>query len=198
LKYIFIGGNKDLMISSKPASAGEINEQLSREEYDTFDDYLEIVLEFGYLTLFAECFPGAPIFILIVNSIELRSDIFKLGTVFKRPEVVRKRNIGSWNLLIQVIAMLSVFTNLLFTITHSEDVKGYVNNQGLSSSQTLTFFLLEHIVLIVIIFIRLGLSGTTKWVKLFLARRESKSKTGIWRRLVSTTEKKKQETPKDS
>lgn len=177
------------MLRGKEVNKKEIFEQIEMENYDTFDDYLEIVLEFGYLTLFAECFPLAPVFVLIVNSIELRSDIFKLATVYKRPNYIRKRNIGIWNLIIQVISTLSVFTNLLFTITYSEEtlLKSYISkaDEGLGKNQLLNFFVLEHLVLLVIIAIRLGISTSEGWVKLFLARRDYKSKANKWKGLFS-------------
>jgi anoctamin-10 len=152
----------------------DVLEQLNNQEYDSFDDYLEIVLEFGYLVLFAECFPLAPLMILITNTIELRSDIFKISTVFRRPSYIRKRNIGIWQLILKILSVISVFTNLLFTITFSDNsYKSYYGHK-LNAGQLLNFFLLEHFVFIVVVLIRVFISSEAKWVKLFLQRREFK------------------------
>ena len=45
------------------------------EEYDTFDDYLEMVLQFAYITLFSHAFPLAPLISIVHNLIEQRSDL---------------------------------------------------------------------------------------------------------------------------
>lgn len=45
------------------------------DEYDTFDDYLEMVLQFSYITLFSHVFPLAPIISIVHNLIEQRSDL---------------------------------------------------------------------------------------------------------------------------
>jgi hypothetical protein len=153
----------------------DVLEQKKSAEYEIFDDYLEIVLEFGFLVLFAECFPLAPIFILIVNNIEIRSDIFKLSTVFRRPMIVRKRNIGSWHLIFKILATMSVFTNMLFTFTFSDkSLHSYMGHDGMGASQLLQFFLLEHAVFLIILFIRVLIKDVPEWVDIFLKRREYK------------------------
>lgn len=153
----------------------DVLEQKNSAEYEIFDDYLEIVLEFGFLVLFAECFPLAPIFILIVNNIEIRSDIFKLSTVFRRPLIIRKRNIGSWHLIFKILATMSVFTNMLFTFTFSDNsLHTYMVYDGMLDGQLLKFFLLEHAVFLIILFIRVLISSVPEWVDIFLKRREYK------------------------
>lgn len=51
---------------------------------------------------------------------ESRSDIFKLEKVTKRPEVIMTNNIGSWTYVIEFIAVLSVFTNIIL-FTYASD-----------------------------------------------------------------------------
>jgi hypothetical protein len=152
----------------------DVLDQKNNTEYETFDDYLEIVLEFGFLVLFAECFPLAPIFILIVNNIELRSDIFKLSTVFRRPNIMLKRNIGSWHLIFKILATISVFTNMLFTFTFSDNsFQSYIGDD-MGASQLLKFFFLEHCVFIVILLLKVCINDVPYWVSIFLKRREYK------------------------
>ena len=184
-------GNKDLMRVGSNITVKDVLEQAESGEYDLFNEYLEIVLEFGYLVLFAECFPLAPLFVVVINNLELRSDIFKLSTIIRRPQCARKRNIGSWHLIFKFLAILSIFTNILITITYSEDtmLKSYVN-QGLGASQLLKFFVLEHLVFFVIILIRLLIKSQTYWVTLFLQRRDHNMKTFKWTKLINISKLK--------
>jgi len=41
-------------------------------KYEDFDDYLEIITNFGYITLFASAFPLAPLYTLLFHWIETK------------------------------------------------------------------------------------------------------------------------------
>ena len=70
---------------------------LSPPQYDgTFEDYLEMFIQFGYVILFSSAFPLAAVCALLNNVIEIRSDAFKLCAIFQRPFGQRARNIGTW------------------------------------------------------------------------------------------------------
>jgi hypothetical protein len=182
------------MLNNLQINRKDIFKQLNGKDYDTFDDYLDLVLEHGHLILFAECFPLAPIIVLIVNSIELRSDMLKLSTVYKRPQFIRKRNIGNWHLMIQFLSILAIFTNLIITINFKEDsdnIDLYTSTiqqqmeQNYDCDSIHNFFVLEHLVLIIIVLIRLCFSSKSKWVSLYLKRRNHKLKENKWKALFN-------------
>ena len=54
-----------------------------------FYEYLELVLQFGFVTIFVSAFPLAPLFALINNFFEIRFDAKKIITSFKRPVAQR-------------------------------------------------------------------------------------------------------------
>lgn len=49
-----------------------------------FGDYLEMLIQFGFVTMFVPSFPLAPLFALINNVIEIRLDAFKMITATRR------------------------------------------------------------------------------------------------------------------
>ncbi len=49
------------------------------------DDYNEMAIQFGYLTLFAAAFPAAPFAALLNNLVEARTDLVKLFKGMQRP-----------------------------------------------------------------------------------------------------------------
>ncbi|KAH9414543.1 Anoctamin-8 [Dermatophagoides pteronyssinus] len=53
--------------------------------HTTFDDYLEIIIQYGYIMLFATIFPLASLCAFLNNLIEIRTDAFKLCFVYQRP-----------------------------------------------------------------------------------------------------------------
>ena len=68
----------------------------------TFDDFLEMFIQFGYVTLFSSAYPLAGLCALLNNIIEIRGDAFKLCFVHKRPFGARVNSIGSWQVIIMV------------------------------------------------------------------------------------------------
>ncbi len=105
----------------------EPEKQFMLESYDEncTQDYNEISIQFGYITLFASATPFSPFFALISNYIECRSDGWKLLTVFRRPFCKDGEDIGSWEAIFQIFSFISIFTNVgiilytsdIFTVT---------------------------------------------------------------------------------
>jgi len=93
--------------------------QLSQEEeeskldqYDgVFAEYQEMVVQFGYVTLFAAAFPLTAALALINNMIEIRSDAYKLLMATQRPAPARAADIGTWMVILDIIATCSIMTN---------------------------------------------------------------------------------------
>ncbi|XP_029445238.1 anoctamin-10 isoform X2 [Rhinatrema bivittatum] len=77
----------------------------------TFDDYLELFLQFGYVSLFSCVYPLAAIFAVLNNVTELYSDALKMCRVFKRPFAEPSASIGVWQLAFETMSVISVVTN---------------------------------------------------------------------------------------
>jgi hypothetical protein len=63
---------------------------------DLYDDYLEIVVQFGYIIFLSTLFPLAAFFSLLNNLLEIRTDAFKLCMIYQRPFSQRVKDIGHW------------------------------------------------------------------------------------------------------
>ncbi|XP_057670023.1 anoctamin-5 isoform X2 [Diorhabda carinulata] len=105
-----------------------------------FPEYLEMVLQYGFVTIFVAAFPLAPFFALINNILEMRLDAQKLLTFYRRPVSQRVRDIGVWYRILDSIGTLSVVTNgfiIAFTsefiprlvyLTNHNNLENYLNN----------------------------------------------------------------------
>jgi len=185
-------GNYLENIRGQKISKEEIIRQVSSDPYNDYSDYLSIVLEFGNLVLFAEYFPLAPVYLLFFNNIEMRIDIISLCNFYRRPMPIRKRNIGSWKIILNIISCFGIFTNLFFSMFIKEDnislniLKLNVDEEKLNKdANTLYyFFLLEHLVVIIIAFINYLFENVSPWVKLYLERRDYQAKENKWKALI--------------
>ena len=63
---------------------------------DLYEDYLELVIQFGYIIFLSNLFPLAAFFSLLNNIIEIRTDAFKLCMIYQRPFSQRVKDIGHW------------------------------------------------------------------------------------------------------
>jgi len=79
----------------------------------TFDEYNEMVIQFGLVTLFATSFPLAPIFAVLNNMFEIRTDAIKFMTGYNRPNYRGAQDIGTWYLILEVLGVVAVITNCL-------------------------------------------------------------------------------------
>ncbi|CAH0698738.1 unnamed protein product [Spodoptera exigua] len=76
-----------------------------------FPEYLEMVLQYGFVTIFVAAFPLAPLFALINNVLEMRLDAKKFLTCYRRPVPQRVNDIGVWYRILDSIGKLSIITN---------------------------------------------------------------------------------------
>lgn len=76
-----------------------------------FPEYLEMVLQYGFVTIFVAAFPLAPFFALINNVLEMRLDAKKFLTCYRRPVPQRVNDIGVWYRILDSIGKLSIITN---------------------------------------------------------------------------------------
>ncbi|XP_030900773.2 LOW QUALITY PROTEIN: anoctamin-4 [Melopsittacus undulatus] len=88
--------------------------------YGLFDEYLEMILQFGFTTIFVAAFPLAPLLALLNNIIEIRLDAYKFVTQWRRPLASRAKDIGIWYGILEGIGILSVITNA-FVIAVTSD-----------------------------------------------------------------------------
>nr|XP_050845862.1 anoctamin-4 [Vespula vulgaris]XP_050845863.1 anoctamin-4 [Vespula vulgaris]XP_050845864.1 anoctamin-4 [Vespula vulgaris]XP_050845865.1 anoctamin-4 [Vespula vulgaris] len=85
-----------------------------------FDEYLEMVLQYGFVTLFVAAFPLAPLFALLNNIAEIRLDAYKMVKESRRPLAERVADIGAWYGILRGVTYVAVVSNA-FVIAYTSD-----------------------------------------------------------------------------
>ncbi|CAH3023696.1 unnamed protein product [Porites evermanni] len=106
-------------------------------EHYMFWEYLEVVLQFGFVTMFVAAFPLAPLFALLNCAIELRVDAVNFVCQFRRPIADRAQDIGAWYRIMEGIANLSVLVNAFVLAFTSEFIPRLVYRNSYSADGTL-------------------------------------------------------------
>uniref|UniRef100_A0A7N8XBH8 Anoctamin n=1 Tax=Mastacembelus armatus TaxID=205130 RepID=A0A7N8XBH8_9TELE len=106
----------------------ELNRTMQRYEKDHFlgpfvglsPEYMEMIIQFGMVTLFVASFPLAPLFALLNNIIEIRLDAKKFVTELRRPIAVKAKDIGIWYNILRGLSKVAVIVNA-FVISFTSD-----------------------------------------------------------------------------
>ncbi|CAB1106693.1 unnamed protein product [Ectocarpus sp. CCAP 1310/34] len=95
-----------------------------KETYDvmlgTFKDYAEMIIQFGYATLFVAAYPLSCLMALVNNYIEIRIDAWKLCQVSRRPEPRGAEDIGTWYTILTIMSSMAVVSNSAIVAFTSE------------------------------------------------------------------------------
>ena len=113
-----------------------------------FKEYLEMVIQYGFITIFATAFPPASIFALLNNFLEIRLDAKKILELHRRPVAQKVRSIGVWFRIMEIVGWISIITNALIIALTSEFIPKAVYMYHYSQDQSLAGFVdfsLSHI-----------------------------------------------------
>ena len=61
-----------------------------------FSEYIELLVQFGYLSLFSCVYPLTAVLLLINNVTEIRTDAYKICKLFRKPFYAPVANMGVW------------------------------------------------------------------------------------------------------
>ncbi|XP_038860569.1 anoctamin-9 [Salvelinus namaycush] len=79
--------------------------------FSLFNEFLEMVLQFSFTTIFVAAFPLAPLLALINNIFEIRLDAIKMVSLERRLVSKKTNDIGIWTKVLEAIGVLAVIAN---------------------------------------------------------------------------------------
>lgn len=131
-----------------PGEAERFESELELEEYEgTFDDYSEIVLQMGLVSMFTLGWYVVPFLGILEVLLQIRVDAYKLTAQTRRPDPMPAESVGSWGLLMESMGLLAVYANAGIIVFTTRSFDRYHLVQRL-----LIFFALEQILLIIKLF----------------------------------------------
>lgn len=89
-------------------------------------DYIEMVIQFGFVALFSTAFPLAAFFAFLNNIMEIRRDANKYTRYTVRSIPKRVKSIGIWQPIFTFMACLSILTNVLQLAFISETIPKWI------------------------------------------------------------------------
>ncbi|XP_053368368.1 anoctamin-9 isoform X2 [Clarias gariepinus] len=81
------------------------------DSFSLFNEFLEMVIQFSFTTIFVAAFPLAPLLALLNNIIEIRLDAIKMLRLERRLVPRKTNDIGVWTDVLETIGVLAVIAN---------------------------------------------------------------------------------------
>ncbi|XP_008284759.1 anoctamin-10, partial [Stegastes partitus] len=101
-----------------------------------FAEYIELLVQFGYLSLFSCVFPLTAVLLLLNNLTEIRSDAYKICKLFRKPFSAPVANMGVWQIAFEVLSFVSVVSNCWLLLL-SPRLQELFQEGGMSSTNVL-------------------------------------------------------------
>ncbi|KAL1788842.1 anoctamin-9 isoform X1 [Sigmodon hispidus] len=79
--------------------------------FSLFDEFMEMMIQYGFTTIFVAAFPLAPLLALFNNLIEIRLDAIKMIRLQRRLVPRKAKDIGTWLHVLETIGVLAVIAN---------------------------------------------------------------------------------------
>lgn len=166
-----------LLEESDPRIDQAVSEARLETYEGTYDDYLEMFIQFGYVFLFSSVYPMAAFWAVANNLLEIRGDAFKLCRVCQRTMPRRVKDIGAWQRAFEAVGAMSIMTNCgLMCI--SPQLRNLAPETG-SVEWVLFFVFLEHVLLVVRHVLNESISEKPEWVRIALAKINYQSKQAL-------------------
>lgn len=190
-------GSVNLTTLTESEAVKLIEEEESYNQYNLDEDYLEMVLQFGYVTMFAVAFPLTPLFALVNNYFEFFVDFNKLSNC-QRPQFKYRydvfflllifaaiislyymcfsSSIGAWQTCLQVISFVSVLTNCFLLAIVSEKLHILVPVQALhvhldsEYGRMVAMWALEHLLLAIMFILMSIIPDVPRNIRIFQAK----------------------------
>mmetsp|Transcript_33029 Transcript_33029/g.68964 ORF Transcript_33029/g.68964 Transcript_33029/m.68964 type:complete len:739 (-) Transcript_33029:239-2455(-) len=135
--------------------------QSKKEDYDLYEDMDEVLILYGYTTLFIVACPWVPLFALISNVLECFLDQKKLVLLYRRPFPTPAANNEPWDTAFDVFGIFAMLTNTAVVVFTSHAFDAWSH-----SSKILIFLAIEHVMIMGRILVGILLPALPKEVRL--------------------------------
>ncbi|UKZ85127.1 uncharacterized protein TrAFT101_001001 [Trichoderma asperellum] len=140
---------KDTIKNNDPPEEAEflkrVRNQTGLDVYDVTADYREMVMQYGYLSLFSVSWPLTACFFLLNNWVELRSDALKIVIGCRRPIPWRADSIGPWLTALGFLSWLGSVTSAAIVYLCSRDKQNGSVSHITAGGVLLSILLAEHL-----------------------------------------------------
>eukprot|EP00607_Mallomonas_marina_P007921 CAMPEP_0182424902 /NCGR_PEP_ID=MMETSP1167-20130531/11176_1 /TAXON_ID=2988 /ORGANISM="Mallomonas Sp, Strain CCMP3275" /LENGTH=1098 /DNA_ID=CAMNT_0024605071 /DNA_START=247 /DNA_END=3543 /DNA_ORIENTATION=+ len=131
----------------------------------TYDMYAKIVLQYGYLVMFASAWPLIFVMSLFDNMIAMRMNAWKQCVVLRRPHVQLAEDAGMWTDIMELLTVLGVYFNVAIFVWTGRSLESRT-----MLFKMLFFFVASQTLLLTKTTLEAVMDGLPTWIKDIEAR----------------------------
>ncbi|XP_017290161.1 anoctamin-10 [Kryptolebias marmoratus] len=130
-----------------------------------FAEYIELLVQFGYLSLFSCVFPLTAVLLLLNNLTEIRSDAYKICRLFRKPCYPPVANLGVWQIAFEVLSFVSVVSNCWLLVLSPRLQKRCQEGELSSANLLLGAVIVEHLLILVKVILAALIPDEPGWIR---------------------------------
>ncbi|XP_030282840.1 anoctamin-10 [Sparus aurata] len=130
-----------------------------------FAEYIELLVQFGYLSLFSCVYPLTAVLLLINNLTEIRSDAYKICKLFRKPFSPPAASMGVWQIAFEVLSFVSVVSNCWLLLLSPWLQKLFQEREMSSINMLLLAVLMEHLLIVVKVILAVVIPDEPDWIR---------------------------------
>lgn len=136
------------------------------EKIELLDEYLPLVMNYGYIMFFSVAFPLGPLIYWLYNILVLKANSYKIINFSKRPMPEQSGGIGIWSDVLKFLSFIGIITNtaLLVFTENAFNFRSY--------DRLWIFIIIEHSLLLIMIFTLKYYPTATEFMKNLEKRQE--------------------------
>ncbi|XP_054633209.1 anoctamin-10 isoform X2 [Dunckerocampus dactyliophorus] len=130
-----------------------------------FAEYIELLVQFGYLSLFSCVYPLTAVLLLINNITEIRTDAYKICKLFRKPFSPPVANMGVWQIAFEILSFIAVVSNC-WLLTLSPQLQRMHQGGEMSSANILLLAVLaEHVLVLIKLIMAAVIPDEPEWIR---------------------------------
>ncbi|KAL0083800.1 calcium-activated chloride channel-domain-containing protein [Phycomyces blakesleeanus] len=174
------------MSGPEAAFMKRVYKQVGLEEYNIYTDYVEMVIQFGYVSMFSTVWPLTALCCMINNWVELRSDALKICKYTRRPIPLRAEGAGPWIGNMETLVWLSSITMASFAYLFHPSTN--IHSPYTPILTLLAIMVSEHLYVLLRILIQTAIEIIPSWSDVVVKKEDYKLKKVWLDRLASTSQ----------
>ncbi|XP_026221375.1 anoctamin-10b [Anabas testudineus] len=130
-----------------------------------FAEYIELLVQFGYLSLFSCVYPLTAVLLLINNITEIRTDAYKICKLFRKPFTPPVADMGVWQTSFEILSFVSVVSNCWLLLLSPRLQELYQESKMSGTNILLLAVMVEHVLIIVKVILVFLIPDEPEWVR---------------------------------
>ncbi|KAI9007473.1 calcium-activated chloride channel-domain-containing protein [Phycomyces nitens] len=163
-----------------------VYKQVGLEEYNIYTDYVEMVIQFGYVSMFSTVWPLTALCCMLNNWVELRSDALKICKYTRRPIPLRAEGAGPWIGNMETLVWLSSITMASFAYLFHPSTN--IHSSYTPILTLIAIMVSEHLYVVVRLLIQTAIETIPSWSDVVVKKEDYKLKKVWLERLASSSQ----------